>query len=188
MFYKFDKNALKYVKVPLVPIFLKIFGVLLALILILGLNYGITFQNNNSEKEILLIMGKYNEFSEDKLVAEIDKRNFKFPHIILAQAMLETGNFTSSIFKQNHNLFGMKEATKRPTLAIETQNNHAFYDNWRESLEDYGYYYCTYLGRMDTEDEYYEYISQYYSESPQYVQKLKDIIKIGNLKELFSQK
>jgi flagellum-specific peptidoglycan hydrolase FlgJ len=80
----------------------------------------------------------------------------------------------------------MKQAKQRVNIAIETQLNHAYYDNWRESLEDYGYYYCSYLNKIETEEEYFNYLSQSYAESPNYVERLKKIIDSLNLKKEFN--
>ena len=132
------------------------------------------------------MVGKYNQFSEEKLIAEIKKMHFKYPEIILAQAKVETGNFTSAIFKTNHNLFGMKEAESRITTAQETQMGHARYENWKDSFVDYVIYYSSYLKNLDTEEQYYEYLSQNYAENPKYVSTLKALILSQNLKSKFN--
>ena len=40
-------------------------------------------------------------FSEKALIELIKDCNMKYPHIVLAQAQLESGNFSSRIFKEN---------------------------------------------------------------------------------------
>lgn len=52
----------------------------------------------------------------------------KVPHykIVLAQARLETGNFTSNRCRKDHNLFGIKHKGK-----------YARYNNWKDSIKDY---------------------------------------------------
>ena len=50
------------------------------------------------EKEFIIYMDR-NYFSQDALVQTISKKNLKFPHIVLAQATLETGGFKSKIFQ-----------------------------------------------------------------------------------------
>ena len=127
-----------------------------------------------------------NNFSEDNLIKLLKTLNVKYPYIVLAQAKIESGHYTSKIFKENHNLFGMKEARVRIHTANGTQYNHAFYTNWRESVYDYAFYQCRYLGRVNTEQEYYTYLSQSYAEAPNYVQSLKVLVKREKLKELFN--
>jgi hypothetical protein len=112
-------------------------------------------------------------FSETNLVNKMSEINLKFPHIALAQAQLETGNFKSKIFRENHNLFGMKEAKSRVKLALGTKHGHAHYATWLESLYDYAFYQCRYLGKINNEIDYYNYLEKTYAEDPDYIDKLK---------------
>jgi flagellum-specific peptidoglycan hydrolase FlgJ len=111
--------------------------------------------------------------------------NVKYPHIVLAQSILETGHYSSTIFKTNHNLFGMKEARRRVKTAKGTQLNHAYYENWKESVYDYAFYQCRYMGRIDSEDEYYQALDASYAEANQYSTLLKQIVERENLHSLF---
>jgi replicative DNA helicase len=86
---------------------------------------------------------------------------------------LETGNFKSKIFRENHNLFGMKEAKSRVKLALGTKHGHAHYATWLESLYDYAFYQCRYLGKINNETDYYNYLGKTYAEDPDYIDKLK---------------
>lgn len=138
-----------------------------------------------SEEEKLIIIQEYNKFSEDKLIEKLKELNVKFPHIVLAQSKLETGNFTSKIFKENSNLFGMREAKQRITTAKGTENNHAYYHTWYESVLDYSFYQCKYLSNLNTEEHYFQYLSQSYAENPKYISILKDMINRENLKDRF---
>jgi hypothetical protein len=133
----------------------------------------------------IIIINEIHEFSEEKLINEIKELNLRFPYIVLAQAKLETNNFKSNIFQENHNLFGLKQAAIRANTAKGTQYGHAYYHYWRESVLDYALYACRFLGKIKTEQEYYQYLSQNYAEDPEYVSKLKNIIKKQNLKQLF---
>lgn len=125
------------------------------------------------------------DFSEEKLIQLIIDLNLKFPHIVLAQAKLETGDFTSNIFRENHNLFGMREARVRINIARGTQYNHAYYNNWYESVYDYAFYQSRYLSKLRTEEEYFNYLDESYAEAPNYVETLKGMIERENLKEIF---
>lgn len=136
-------------------------------------------------EEKLIIIQEYNKFSEEKLITKIKELNIKFPHIVLAQAKLETGNFTSKVFKENNNLFGMKESSIRITTSKGTENNHAYYNNWYESVLDYSFYQCRYLSNIQTEEQYLQYLGQSYAENPKYVDTLINMIKKENLKKYF---
>ena len=139
------------------------------------------------EKEIILlnVSDTTGEFSTDKMVYLMKELNIKYPHIVYAQSLIETGHFDSKIFKENNNLFGMKQARTRVTTAQGTQYNHAYYDNWRESVYDYAFYQCRYLSGLKNEEEYLAYLGRSYAEDPNYVSKIRGLVKRENLKELF---
>lgn len=187
MYYKFNQETMLFEKTNITSRSLLGFGAIIGLAVIFGLTY-----NSNKKLETLsledklIIIREANAFSEEKLKEKIYSLNFKFPHIVLAQAKLESANFTSPIFLENNNLFGMKEARSRANLAIGTKRAHAHYENWQDSVLDYALYYSTYLYRIRTEQEYYNYLSQYYAEDPIYVQRLKQIIKKQDLKSKFN--
>jgi flagellum-specific peptidoglycan hydrolase FlgJ len=103
----------------------------------------------------------------------------------MAQSMLETGHWESDIFLENHNLFGMKEARVRINTAEGTNRNHAYYENWRESVYDYAFYQCRYLSGIHTEAEYYRYLGLSYAESDDYVNSLKKVVEREKLKDYF---
>jgi flagellum-specific peptidoglycan hydrolase FlgJ len=84
----------------------------------------------------------YNEvknkpFSEELLKECIYYEKIKNPDIVLIQARLETGNYTSVIFQDNNNLFGMKYAKGRETPATGILYGHAYYSHWTDSVKDY---------------------------------------------------
>lgn len=185
MLYRYDKNEIKFVKVPWISIILKTIGVLLIVVMLFLFSYSGVVKKDYSEAEIKLIMLKHNEFTKDKLIEKIKKLNFRFPHIVYAQAILESGNFTSQVFKENNNMFGMREAKARINVANGTNLNHAYYNTWEESLEDFAYYYSTYLSRISTEEEYFAYLSQNYAESGDYVKNLKNVIEKNKLRTIF---
>jgi hypothetical protein len=134
---------------------------------------------------VLSIKDTIHNFTEDKLIDLIKQLNIKFPHIALAQSKIETGNYSSRIFRENHNLFGMREARTRIKTAKGTQYSHAYYENWRESVYDYAFYQCRYLSRITNEEEYLEYLSQSYAEDPNYISKIRKLIEKENLREIF---
>jgi uncharacterized FlgJ-related protein len=166
-------------------IFLKIALVFFLTISFLGLTYAPRDPEIITETEKILIIDEANEFSEEKLIEKIAKLNFKFPHIILAQSILETGHYDSKIFIENHNLFGMKEARVRLNLAEGTQYGHAYYNNWEESVMDYALWYSTYAYKCKTEKQLYKLLDKQYAEATAYVSSLQHVIEINNLKEKF---
>ena len=186
MFYKFNQDTLEFQRVKPTT-YVKGGLLVLAIIVTIGFNTSPRpVLNNLSQEEKLIVVREYNEFSQAKLIEKIKELNFKFPHIILAQSYQETGNFKSTIFLENNNLFGMKEAKLRSNLAKGTNRGHAYYEDWQSSVIDYALYYSTYLSDIKTEGEYFEYLRQNYAEDPTYVDRLKALIKKRNLKAKFN--
>lgn len=116
------------------------------------------------------------KFSPQLFREYIEELNIKFPDIVYAQAVIETGEFSSPIFKDNHNLFGMKCAASRPYTHKGEGRGHAVYDNWKESVLDYALYQASYLRELRTEEQYYEYIGNHYAEDPNYVTKIRNVV------------
>lgn len=183
MYYRFNQDSMLYEKTNITSRALLGFGAVIGILTIFGLNINSNKRIETlSPEEKLIILREANSFSEQKLIESIKELNFKFPHIVLAQAKLESSNFSSPIFLENNNLFGMKEAKVRANLAIGTKRSHAFYKNWKDSLLDYALYYSTYLSKIRTESEYFDYLNQSYAQDPDYVVKLKNIIRKQQLK------
>lgn len=68
------------------------------------------------------------ELTIPNLLAEIRKNNIKYPKIVLAQAILETGWFKSTVCRNKHNLFGLTN----PRTGEYFEFNH-----WTESVRAY---------------------------------------------------
>jgi len=183
--YRYNKDTLQFTKIS----WYKTLAIVSIVVSVFLISTSVTIERLDAraiESRVLVILSQQDQFSKDKLINELKAMHFMFPHIVYAQALLETNSFTSSIFKENNNLFGMKEATIRISITKGTQNNHATYSNWLHSVYDYGYYQATYLSKLQTEDDYFSYLSQYYAEDSMYISKIKTIIKTNHLKELFN--
>jgi uncharacterized FlgJ-related protein len=138
------------------------------------------------EEQVIIVNQRINnDFSKEALVEELKRLNVKYPHIVMAQAMIESGHFQSNIFRSNHNLFGMKEARQRVTTARGTNLNHAYYENWKESVIDYAMFQASYLKDLKTEAAYLEYLDKNYAEAQKYDIAVQNMVKNENLKELF---
>ena len=186
MYYKFNEETLLPEKVNVTNKTLIGLGAAVGLLLVFGFTSNPANKAQNlSQEDKLIVIREYNEFSENKLIDKITELNFRYPYIILAQAKLESGHFKSTIFLENNNMFGMKEAKLRANLAKGTNRGHAYYETWQESVIDYALYYSSYLRSIKTEGEYFEYLKQNYAEDKTYVQRLKQIINKQDLKNKF---
>jgi len=148
-----------------------------------GVNNSIS---NLSSAERITLINEKDSFSREKMIVMLHDLNIKFPWIPMAQSMIETGQWKSDIFLENNNLFGMREAKSRITTAIGTNNNHAEYNSWRDSVYDYAFYQSRYLGNIKSESEYYQYLAASYAEDPNYISKVKNIVEAKGLKNLFN--
>lgn len=137
------------------------------------------------ESKIIILDEDSNKFSQDALVEELKRLNVRFPHIVLAQAILETGHYDSRIYHENNNLFGMKQAKARATTALGTNLGHAYYEDWKQSVVDYALYQAAYLNKLRTEKKYFSYLDRNYAEAKNYDKMLISIIEREKLKELF---
>lgn len=185
MIYSYSKEQLLFKKVKLFRLFVVLLFIVSAASFVsyfAGINSGF---ERLTPVEKSIIIKQSDEFTKEKLVQMLKDLNVKQPHIVMAQSMTETGHWKSSIFLENHNLFGMKEASRRITTAEGTNRNHAYYNHWRESVYDYAFYQCRYLSSIRSESEYFQYLGASYAEDPDYLEVLKGVIKREKLKELF---
>lgn len=98
----------------------------------------------------------------EQVRAELRKQNVPHAKIVLAQARLETGNFTSSRCKVDKNLFGMKRGRR-----------YARYRCWQDSVKDYKERISS---RYDGGD-YYSFLRRIgYASDVRYAAKLRNII------------
>lgn len=132
--------------------------------------------NSELEKIPVIIRMDKEKFTPENFKLKLKQLNLKHQDIIYAQAILETNNFTSNIFKNNNNLFGMKCAKQRPTIHIGENLGHAQYRTWEDCLIDYALWQTSYAKGLN-ENEYFTLLDKMYAENSEYVAKLKNIIK-----------
>ena len=115
-------------------------------------------------------------FNEENLMIVIKRFGIRFSDIVIAQAKLETGNFRSKSFTKHNNLFGMKVAKSRLTVATGESLGHARYDHWTYSVMDYALFQSTFARKIRTRKGYMRYLSRNYAEDKSYVQKIGKLI------------
>ena len=99
----------------------------------------------------------------EQVERELARQQVPQARIVLAQARLETGNFTSQRCKRDHNLFGIKH-----------HNRYAKYRTWQESITDYKK--C--ISSRYHGGSYYEFLRRIgYAKDPLYQEKLRNIVK-----------
>lgn len=158
--YRWDCSKLEMIKVKPKAIFISllVIGWFVFVISVISYKHGLKAGKNEkiTENDVVLLYmdSENNSFSKKNFYEYLKKINIKFPELVFAQAMKESG-FKSTIWRDNHNPFGMKEATKRPNKQNGVQHGHASYDTWKDACIDYAFY-QSYVGlsKVKTEDDY----------------------------------
>jgi len=132
-----------------------------------------------SERAFFYYQIRYMPFSEELLIKCLDYEGVKYKEIVLLQSRLETGFYSSDIFLNANNLFGMRYPTHRPTVATGTYKEHASYAHWSDSVIDYVLWQEYYLSRGyriaggDDNDFYLVFLKCIpYAQDPRYISKL----------------
>jgi flagellum-specific peptidoglycan hydrolase FlgJ len=133
----------------------------------------ITLSKTNQTYEIIT---QVISFSEQNVYRQLIKIGIAYPDVVLAQAKIETGNFTSKIFRENHNMFGMKLPERRQTTAVGKNRNHAKYTDWIQSVRDYKLWQDQMIHKAPTKRAYLAYLKRNYAEDKNYIKKIKQII------------
>lgn len=103
--------------------------------------------------------------TDDSLLEELQARNIAHPKIVLAQAKLETGNYTSKVYLTHNNLFGLRKA----------DGSYYKFNHWKESVQAYKDY-VQY--KYQPPSNYYKFLEDIgYAEDKSYTDKLKRIVK-----------
>jgi len=103
------------------------------------------------------------ELNIENLYASLKRHGIKYPKIVLAQAILETGAFRSRVCRENNNLFGLRHS----------KGYYAF-EHWEESV--IAYRDKVQYKHRDNEN-YYSFLRRIgYSTSKDYVRRVREIV------------
>ena len=102
------------------------------------------------------------ELTIENLYAALKKHGIKYPKIVLAQAILETGRFRSRVCNEYNNLFGLRHS-----------KGYYSFDHWEESV--IAYKNKVQYKRRDGEG-YYSFLKRIgYASAPDYINKVREI-------------
>jgi uncharacterized FlgJ-related protein len=124
----------------------------------------------------LVVKIKHDTFSEERMIRLAKNIGIRYIDVMVAQSKIETGHYTSIVFKANKNLFGMKLPVIRKTTAIGEKHNHADYISWQQSVLDYKLWQDRVISKLNTKSKYLAYLDKHYAESKQYVTLIKKMI------------
>ena len=108
-------------------------------------------------------------FSEESMISYAKEIGVKYIDVMVAQARIESGHYTSKIFIEGKNLFGMRLPQRRETTAIGKHRNHAKYESWVKSVDDYKIWQTGVLDKVNSKKQYLAYIGKNYAEDPKYL-------------------
>lgn len=106
------------------------------------------------------------EVPNDSLVMKaLQYYEIKYPKIVLAQSVLETGHYRSKLCRENNNLFGLYNSAKKEYFK---------FSHWSESVEAYK----KYVQYKYKEGDYYNFLDSIgYASDSLYISKVKNIVK-----------
>ena len=139
--------------------------------ILLGMMLGLALSPKDSESpniEIVPdIVWRCDHFALNKenVYRELLIQKVDFPKIVLAQAILETGNFKSYGCLTRNNLFGLRKK----------DGDYMSFEHWTFSVAAYKMYIQRY---SHPPRNYYEYLNKLgYAEDSTYIQKVKQIVR-----------
>lgn len=114
--------------------------------------------------------------AEEGLIDALEYYDIHHPDIVYAQAVLETGNFKSIGCLEHNNLFGLYNSRA---------NKYYRFDHWTESVIAYKEWVQR---RYKPPEDYYKFLQRIrYATDPQYIPKLKQIVKKENDKRRYAE-
>lgn len=179
-------------------------GILLMGAFLLGIAITLTFssatrshipQPDPITEAAALIPGKPNkeEFSKENLMMEIQRIGILFPHVVHAQAELESAFLTAGSSVKTNNLFGMRYPGQRATTAIGIylqgkdtiiygtrselrpylkKPTYAVYAHWTDAVLDYKMWQDYSFKKRD---KYIDFLGRVYATGPEYASRLQEM-------------
>lgn len=117
--------------------------------------------------EVASVVWRQNHFllSKENLMNELKAQDVQFPEIVVAQALLETGNFKSYSCINRNNLFGLRKK----------DSTYMSFEHWTECVAAYKKYIQKW---KQPPNDYYKYLDDLgYAEDISYTTKLKQMVK-----------
>lgn len=141
----------------------------------IGFLIGLSYNNNEVSNDVILLPEDpyyvIDEVDEDILYRTLVHYEFPNPSVITAQAVLESGNFTSKLCHDKNNLFGLYNSKKK---------QYYEFDSWISCVFAYKDFI---LNKYKDGENYYKFLHRInYAEDPAYIEKLKRIEKRINEK------
>lgn len=171
--YKYNQKTMQFDKVKTFSAIKYVF-IISVLFSLVGFSSAVKVNTLIEKIPVLIQPEEELQFSEEWLLDKFKQYNIMYPEFTLKQAKLESGNFTSNVFKQNNNIFGFKQAQSRPTTAIGTQFNHAFYESIDHCILDMALWQTSYCKGLNY-NQYRQLVGEIYSETGDYLNRVDNV-------------
>ena len=132
-------------------------------------------QAKENKKNTLQEVIEFTPCYKDSIANFLIELKVKYPHIVLSQSIIESGNYTSKVCLENNNPFGMKLSWNIATTALGIKNGYAYYSNLRDAIIDYAFMQSSYYRSAKTEEDYYILLQKSYAEDKEYINKVRKI-------------
>ncbi|MEY2869804.1 MAG: Sphingomonas phage [Bacteroidota bacterium] len=164
-----SRNSIKDNAFRLIFLYVFTFGVI-AVLLISGIVNETRHQQSNNQVTIPIVKDttKVDTSIYFKVYSFINEVGIKYPDLVFAKAVLESGHFKSKLFLNKNNLFGMKKAMRRSTLGQGNANEYAYFKSIEESIIDYKLYQMLFIDEVSSKEEYLRLIAKSYSGNKNY--------------------
>jgi flagellum-specific peptidoglycan hydrolase FlgJ len=123
-------------------------------------------------KEVIIVHEKYDDFFRDReatgvnMLVACEYYGIKHPSIVTAQAILESGNFKSEVFKKYNNPFGLYNSKAK---------DYYKFNHFSEAILAYQQ---LIESKYKEGEDYYHFLDRIgYAEDPNYIKKIKTIEK-----------
>lgn len=136
--------------------------------LIIGLGIYVYLDHDTGEQSIAEIRLEQPEFllgepNAENMLLACKHYGVKYPEIVTAQAILESGNFKSRVFREYNNPFGLYNSREK---------DYFKFDHWSDAILAYR----TKIEYKYGEGDYYEFLKYLpYAEDKEYISKVKSI-------------
>lgn len=146
-------------------------NICLGILSVAVLSLTIAFTTVKNEREIIKLSHRDTvyvqevdiQLNDSEILNELVKQKCILPNVALAQMKIETGNFKSSICKENKNIAGIK--TSKSKYVAGMNRNHCSYKSYRDCIKDY----------VRIQNRYLKNIDGKYATSNNYIETLKQL-------------
>lgn len=177
---KLKRNLGIYIRITIISVFLVVYAIFVRSHqnkLLHRLNIQLEHEEQMLSLEYSIgywFINQPEQINDSILYVFLKNNNAWYPEILLKQAKIESGNYTSNVYMNTNNLYGMKKVGKRQTTQLNnTYNGYGCYTNWCESVLDRMLWDIFYFkNEKPTKEEYLNAMS-IYAEDTCYLSKIQ---------------